>query len=72
MSENQVDKPKLLPMIIHASAGNVGLRIDLYRTIRYFNHRPRSHAFTTAFHGIMYEDNTLKNAKRMLKREAQR
>ncbi|RHY31778.1 hypothetical protein DYB25_005921 [Aphanomyces astaci] len=56
---------------IYASPGNVGVQIDSYRTKDLFN-RPRSNKFTTAFQGHMYEDHTLKNAKRMLARELQR
>ncbi|ETW05654.1 hypothetical protein H310_03378 [Aphanomyces invadans] len=56
---------------IYASPGNVGVQIDSYRTKDMF-HRPRSTKFTTAFHGHMFQDHTLKNAKRMLARELQR
>ncbi|KAF0683706.1 Aste57867_24268 [Aphanomyces stellatus] len=73
MSQNQehtAATPTRLPDI-YASPGNVGVQIDSYRNKGFYD-RPRCTKFTTAFHGFMFEDNTLKNAKRMLAREVQR
>ncbi|CAK4069097.1 unnamed protein product [Aphanomyces euteiches] len=70
MSQNQ-DAPTTRLPDIYASPGNVGVQIDSYRAKNMF-HRPRCNTFTTTFHGHMFQDHTLKNAKRMLARELQR
>ncbi|OQR81024.1 hypothetical protein ACHHYP_16837 [Achlya hypogyna] len=67
----RLDKGTKLPLLLVATPGNVGVQIDSYRTKDVYN-RPRSTRFTTAFHGIMFEDHRLHNAPRISARETQR
>ncbi|EQC34621.1 hypothetical protein SDRG_07943 [Saprolegnia diclina VS20] len=68
----RTDRPVTkLPLLLTASPSNVGVQIDSYRSKDVFN-RPRSTAFTSAFHGFMFEDHRLQNAPRMSLRDAQR